>query len=135
MDRHEAPARRRPTLIDDAEVEQLVRGFAARVLFLRAAFHAGEPGAGNPLETIDHDAGALSAALALTVHGAAYWRYLLPEETKQTGDPGAALGLWMAAQLVQMMQSVENGEPEDAIKPTIEAMLADVVARLVGAKH
>lgn len=126
---------RRPTLIDDAEVERLVRGFAARVLFLRAAFHAGEASACNPLETIDHEAQALSAALALTAHGRAYWMVLLPEETKHTGDPGAALGLWIASQLVLMLQDIEDGEAEDAIKPKIEAMLADVVARLVGAKH
>ncbi|MFX1716756.1 hypothetical protein [Paraburkholderia sp. A1RO-5L] len=126
---------RRPTLVNDAEVERLVRGFAARVLLQRAAFHAGEPGADHPLETIDHEARALSAALALTAHGRAYWMVLLPEETKHTRDPGAALGLWMASQLVQMMQAIEDGEAEDAIKPKIEAMLADVVARLTDRKH
>lgn len=128
-------APRRPTLVANAEVDRLVRGFAARVLFLRAAFHAGEARACNPLETIDREAQALSAALALTAHGRAYWMVLLPDETKHTGDPGAALGLWMASQLVQMMQSIENGEPEDAIKRKIESLLADVVARLVGATH
>jgi hypothetical protein len=87
-------APRRPTLVDDAEVNRLVRGFAARILFLRTAFHAGEPGADQPLDAIDREARSLSAALALTAHGSAYWRYLLPEETKHTGAPSSALGLW-----------------------------------------
>lgn len=127
--------RRRPTLATDDEVKRLVRAFAARVLFLRAAFHAGEPGAAHPLESIEAAARELSTALALTAHGRAYWMVLLPEETKQTGDPGAALGLWMASQLVQMMQDIEDETSEDAIKPKIEGMLADVVARLTGRKH
>lgn len=126
---------RRPTLVANAEVDRVVRAFASRVLFLRAAFHAGEADADHPLEVIDQEARALSAALALTAHGRAYWMVLLPEETKHTGDPGAALGLWMAAQLVEMMRDIEDGTPEAEIKPKIEAMLADVVARLRGAKH
>jgi hypothetical protein len=128
-------AKRRPSLVADAEIDRLVRKFASRVLFLRAAFHAGEPGADRPLETIEHEARAASAAIALTLHGRSYWMVALPEETKQFGDPGAGLFMWVASQIVQMMKAIEDGEPEAKIKPKMEAMLADMVARLTGAKH
>jgi hypothetical protein len=128
-------APRRPTLATPEVIDALVREFAARVLFLRAAFHAGDAGAEKPLQAIERDARGLSAALKLTSFGRAYWRVLLPDETRHTGDPGAALGLWVAGQIVAMMQSIENGEPESEVKPQMDAMLADVVARLTGAKY
>lgn len=133
MDRPE-PARR-PSPLADAEVEQIVREFAARVLFLRAAYHAGEDGAENPLQVVEHDARELRSSLKLGPYGLAYWRVLLPEETKHTGDPGAALGLWVAGQIVKMMQAIEGGEPEAEIKPQMDAMLDDVTARLTGKKY
>ncbi|NML31334.1 hypothetical protein [Paraburkholderia antibiotica] len=126
---------RRPSLLGDAEIEQTVREFAARVLFLRAAWHAGKPGAENPLEAIERDARALSNALKLTPYGSAYWSVLLPDETKHTGDPGAGLGLWVAGQVIAMMQAIEGGESEATIKSKLETMLADVVARLTGRKY
>lgn len=61
--------------------------------------------------------------------------YLLPDETKSFGDPGAGLFMWVASQTAQMMQAIEGGEPEGAINPKIEAMLTDLVARLTGAKY
>jgi hypothetical protein len=128
-------APRRPTLAAPDVIDALVRQFAARVLFLRAAFHAGDAGAENPLQAIERDARELSAALALTPYGLAYWRVLLPDETKQMVDPGAALGLWIAGQVVAMIQAVEDGEPEATIRPKIEATLADIVARLTGRKY
>ncbi|MFM0647029.1 hypothetical protein PQR14_22115 [Paraburkholderia bryophila] len=130
-------AKRRPTLLNAAEVAQLVRQFAARVLFLRAAFHAGEPGADRPLETIEHEARSFSAALSLTPHGRAYWMVALPEQVKEFGvvDPGAGLFMWIAGQTVQMMQAIEDGEPEAEIKPQIERMLNDIIARLTAAKY
>lgn len=128
-------APRRATLVAPEAIDALVRQFAARVLFLRAAFHAGDAEAENPLKVIKHDAHELSAALKLTPYGLAYWRVLLPDETKQMVDPGAALGLWIAGQIVAMMQAIEDGEPEATIKPKIEAMLADIVERLTGRKY
>ena len=75
-------------------------------------------------------------ALALTPHGHAYWTVLLPDETRHTRDPGAALGLWIASQLVQMAEAVEDGQhTEDSIKPKMSYMLSDVMMRLTGAKH
>ena len=134
MNETEAVTHRRPSLVADAEIERIVRRFAARVLFIRADFHTGI-GPLAPLPMLEAEARTFSATLRLTAHGRAYWMVLLPEETKHTGDPGAALGLWIAAQTVALMQEIEDGEPEDAIKPKIEAMLTDVVARLTGAKH
>ncbi|WP_321853189.1 hypothetical protein [Paraburkholderia tropica] len=128
-------APRRPSLVDDAEIERIVRAYAARVAFLRAAFHAGEAGAENPLEVIERDAHELSAALKLTPHGKALWRVLLPDETIHMGDPGAALGLWLAAQVAAAAKAIEDGEPEDDVKPRIDALLADLVARLTGRKY
>jgi hypothetical protein len=127
--------KRRPALLGAAEVEQLVRQFVARVLFLRAAFHRGDDGAQNPLQMIESDARAASAAIALTPHGRALWMVLLPEETKHYLDPGTGLFMWVAGQTVQMMEAIEQGGPEDEIKPKMAAMLADVVARLAGAKY
>ncbi|MFM0752599.1 hypothetical protein [Paraburkholderia strydomiana] len=128
-------APRRPSLAGDAEIDRLVRHFAAVVLFKRAAFQRGDPGAGNPVQDIEHDARELSAALALTPYGRAMFTYLLPDETRHVRDPGAALGLWIASQTVQMAAAIENAEPEAKVKPKIEAMLADVVARLTGEKY
>ena len=134
MDENEIVAKRRRSLVADTEIERLVRQFAARVLFIRSDFHAGI-GPRDPLPRIEAEARTFSVALALTAHGRAYWMVLLPEETKHTRDPGAALGLWIASQTIGLMQEIEDGEPEDAIKPKIEAMLTDVTARLTGAKY
>ena len=134
----ESVAKRRPSLVADAEIDRLVRKFASRVLFLRAAFHAGEPGADRPLETIEHEARAASAAIALTLHGRSYWMVALPEQVKEfgVGDPGTGLFMWIAGQTVQMMAAIEDGShTEDEIKRKIDRMLNDVVARLTGAKH
>jgi hypothetical protein len=128
-------AKRRPSLVADAEIERLVRQFAARILFLRAAWHRGDDGAQNPLQAIESEARAASTAIALTSHGRAMFMYLLPEETKAFANPGAGLFMWIASQTVQMMQAIEDGEPEDAIKRKIDAMLTDVTARLTGAKY
>lgn len=134
MDKTENVTKRRPSLVADAEIEHLLRQFAARVLFIRSDFHAGI-GPRDPLPLIEAEARTLGGALALTPHGRAYWMVLLPDETKHTRNLGAAPGLWIATQLVQMMRAIEDGEPENTIKPKIDAMLADVTARLTGAKY
>jgi hypothetical protein len=126
--------KRRPSLVADAEIERIVRRFAALVLLIRADFHTGI-GPRDTLPLIEAEARTFSAGLGLTAHGRAYWMVLLPEETKHTGDPGTALGLWIAAQTVALMQEIEDGEPDHAIKPKIAAVLTDIVARLTGAKH
>jgi hypothetical protein len=131
----DAIAKRRPSLVADAEIDRLVREFAARVLFIRADFHSGV-GPTEPLPLIEAAARAASAAIALTLYGRSYWMVALPEETKQFGDPGAGLFMWVAGQTVQMMAAIEDGShTEDEIKRKIERMLNDVVARLTGAKH
>jgi len=134
MSENKSTTPRRPSLVADAQIDRLVRRFAARVLFIRSDFHAGI-GPRDPLPLIEAEARTFSAALALTPHGRAYWMVLLPEETKLTGDPGAALGLWIAGQTVQMAEAIEGGEPEPPIKRRTDAMLADVVARLTGEKY
>ncbi|MGF6771971.1 hypothetical protein P3T18_004459 [Paraburkholderia sp. GAS199] len=128
-------AKRTPSLIPHAEIERLVRHFAAHVLSLRAAWHCGDEGAQDPLQAFEREARAASAAAALTPHGRALCMYLLPDEVKAFGDPGVGLFMWIASQTVQMMQAIEGGESEDAIKSKIEAMLTDVVDRLTGQKY
>ncbi|SIO39824.1 hypothetical protein SAMN05444172_1603 [Burkholderia sp. GAS332] len=135
MNEIDTVAQRRPSLVADAEINRLVRQFASRVLFMRAAWHSGDDGAQNPLPAIESDARAASAAVALTPYGRAMFMYLLPEETKAFADPAAGLFMWIASQTVQMMQAIEDGGPEDAIKPKIDAMLTDVVDRLTGEKY
>lgn len=135
METTETVATRRSSLLAEANVERLIRQFAARVLFLRAAWHRGDDGAQNPLQAIEREARAASATIALTPHGRALFMYLLPEEVKAFGDPGTAMFMWIASQTVQMMQAIEDGEPENAIKPKIDAMLTDIVARLTGKKY
>lgn len=56
MGKIENVAKRRPSLVADAEIDRLVRQFAARVLFLRAAWHRGEDGTQNPLQAIEREA-------------------------------------------------------------------------------
>jgi hypothetical protein len=135
METTETVAPRRPSTADPESIEALVRQFASRVLFLRAAWHRGDDGAQNSLQAIEREARAASAAIALTPHGRALCMYLLPDETKAFGEPGTAMFMWIASQTVQMMQAIEDGEPEDAIKPKIDAMLTDIVARLTGQKY
>lgn len=135
MNQIDTVAQRRPSLVADAEIDRLVRQFASRTLFIRAAWHRGDDGAQNPLQAIEREARAASAAVALTPHGRALFMYLLPAEVKAFGDPGAGLFMWIASQTVQMMQAIEDGEPEDTIKPKIDAMLTDVANRLTGEKY
>jgi len=135
MEATEKVVPRRPSTANPESIEALVRQFASRVLFLRAAWHRGDDGAQNPLQAIEREARGASATIALTPHGRALFMYLLPDEVKAFGDPGAAMFMWIASQTVQMMQAIEDGEPEDAIKPKIDAMLTDIVARLTGQKY
>lgn len=135
MSETETVTQRRPSLVADTEIERLVRQFAARVLFLRAAWHRGDDGAHNPLQAIEREARAASVAVALTPHGRALFMYLLPDEVKAFGDPGAAMFMWIAGQVVQMMQAIEGSQLEADIKPQMDAMLTDIVARLTGKKY
>lgn len=90
MNEIDTVAQRRPSLVADAEIDRLVRQFASRTLFIRAAWHRGDDGAQNPLQAIEREARAASAAVALTPHGRALFMYLLPAEVKAFGDPKPA---------------------------------------------
>lgn len=137
----------KPSLGDLHVVSWLVRHFAKTVLERRADFHAGIPGAENPLVPIEAEARSMAAVLQ--GHDERFdaqpWntparvgnlcRVLCPEETKQYGDPVVGFFMWIAGQTVQMMTDIEGGADEAEVKPQIDAMLDDATERLLGVKY
>ena len=65
-----------------------------------------------------------------------YFRVLLPEETKHYGDPGSALFMWLARQLLEAAATLEhNPAAEDRLKRRLERIAVDVVAQLLRQKY
>jgi hypothetical protein len=55
---------------------------------------------------------------------------LLPEECKTFGDPGAALGMWLAMQLVTGAQALEDGQMiESELRRRLNVVIATVIDR------
>jgi len=137
----------KPSLGDLHVVSWLVRHFAQAVLIKRAAFHAGEDGAHDPLPAIETEARQM--AVAFQGHDDRFdaqpwntparignlFRVLCPDETRQYGDPVQGFFMWIAGQLLAMTMAIESGEPEADIKPKIDAMLDDATQRLLGVKY
>jgi len=138
----------KPSLSDPAIVDALVRHFAKRVFETRAAWQLGRPGAREPLVLIEEDARRLGAIVlghdsaydATTWNSenrlGMYFRVLLPEETKHYGDPGSALFMWLAWQLMEGAATLERDPAaEDRVKRRLDRIVVDVVARLLREKH
>ena len=110
--------------------EKTVRLFAARIFAIRADFHAGI-GPIDPLPLIETEARSLSAALALTVRQRSVFMVLIPEDCKTFGDPATALGMWLAAQIVNGARELEDGRmTESELKRRLDAVIATVIDRL-----
>lgn len=148
MDLLEAEVVHKPSLADPAIVDALVRHFAKRVFDTRAAFHAGEPGAREPLILIEEDARRMGEiflgrdpAYDATPWNTPnrlgmYFTVLFPEETKHYGGPGVALFMWLAAQLAEGAAMLErDASTEPTVKRRIDRIIEDVVARLLHTKH
>jgi len=110
--------------------ESTVRLFAARIFAIRADFHAGI-GPVDPLPLIETEARSLSSALPLTIRQRSVFLVLLPDECKTFGDPATALGMWLAAQMVNGAKELENGRmAESELKRRLDAVIATVIERL-----
>jgi hypothetical protein len=110
--------------------EKTVRLFAARIFAIRADFHAGI-GPRDPLPLIETEARSLSVALALTVRQRSVFMVLIPDDCKTFGDPATALGMWLAAQMVNGAQELEGGRmTESEMKRRLDAVIATVIDRL-----
>ncbi len=60
----------------------------------------------------------------------------LPEETKHYGDPGSALFMWLAWQLMEAAATLERDPAaEDRVKRRLDRIVVDVVARLLREKY
>ena len=65
-----------------------------------------------------------------------YFKILFPEETKRYGDPGVALFMWLAWQLMEGAATIEKDPAvEYSVKRRLERIVVDVVARLLREKH
>jgi len=137
----------KPSLGDLAVVSRLVREFVKYVLDTRAAWHAGEPGARDPLAMIAAE-GRLLGDIILgrdVRFDAQPWNtprrlgmvltVLLPEETKHYGDPGAALFMWLAAQAAEAAAFIEQGGDEVEARERLDRIVTDVTERLLGIKY
>jgi hypothetical protein len=134
----------KPSLSDPAIVDALVRHFAKRVFETQAAWQLGQPGAREPLALIEVDARRMGAiflgrdpAYDATPWNTSnrlgmYFTVLLPTETKHFGDPGAALFMWLANQLVQGAAAIErDATVEHHIKIRLDITIRDLIARLL----
>lgn len=127
------------------DVSKLVNEFAGGVFMTRAHWHAGTARARDPLKVIEKDAKRCGAIilghdpewspqpwnddrrLGVTL------RVLLPTETAHYGDPGTALFMWLAAQLVAIAQEVEEGRlDEEDSKPEIARLCFETAGRILG---
>jgi hypothetical protein len=137
-----------PSLDDPAVVATLVRGFARNVLDVRAAWHAGAAGARDPLSVIEAEARLLGGIFLgrddrydarpwnTPNRLGMYLRVLLPEETNHYGDPGAALFMWLAAQVAQAALALERDPAAEAkVKRRLDRIVEDVTARLLRTKY
>jgi len=134
----------KPSLEDPAVVDALVRQFAARVFDIRAAWHRGEPGVREALLLIEADARRMGNIFLGRdpAYDASDWHrktlqwtlaVLLPEHSKQYGDPGAALFMWLAAQLAAgaaVLEEDASAEAEADVKRKLERVTDDVKAHL-----
>jgi hypothetical protein len=138
----------RPSLLDRETVEAIVRSFGKFVFDTRAAWHLGEPGAENPIASIEQRARHLgdvftgrSPEFAPDAwHTPAkignYMRVLLPQDTKDFGDPVTGFFMWFASQLLLAAQDFENGTAhEEEVHRHLEPIIEDVIARLLHTKH
>jgi hypothetical protein len=61
---------------------------------------------------------------------------LLQEETKHYGDSGTALFMWLAAQVAQAALALERDPAaEEKVQARLDAIVADVIARLLRTKY
>ncbi|EUC21476.1 hypothetical protein [Paraburkholderia hospita] len=137
----------KPSLGDLAVVSRLVREFVKFVLDTRAAWHAGEKGARDPLAMIEAEARQLGDIfLGRDVRfDAQPWntdnrlgmvmRVLLPDETKHYGDPGAAPFMWLAAQAAEAAAFIEQGSDEVEARERLDRIVTDVTERLLGTRY
>ncbi|MEX3982824.1 hypothetical protein AB4Y45_28015 [Paraburkholderia sp. EG287A] len=130
-----------PSLGDPTVVESLVRQFAKRVFGVRAGWLAGRPGFEAPLELIECEARDLGDKLVGGRRDRRGWRrpqwellYLLQKEVEHYGEPGTALFMWFAHQLLQGAKAAEDGMPEREVHRRLEPIFADVVTRLLRAR-
>lgn len=134
----------KPSLARMGDVSSLVNGFAGMVFSLKAGFQAGDPRAENPLESIDAEATRCGAIILGRDNSfdAQPWntrnrlgmtlQYLFPKETQHYGDPGKALFMWLANQMLAISKAVDGGMPEDDAKRHIEEICTDVAGRIMG---
>jgi hypothetical protein len=62
-------------------------------------------------------------------------RVLLPEETKDYGDPGSGLFMWLALQALNTAAFIEQGGDEAEARERLDGIADDVTARLLGIKY
>ncbi len=128
------------------DVSKLVNEFAGGVFLTRAKWHAGDAKAKDPLELIAADAARCGKIImGEDPHWApqpwndrrrlgAIMKVLLPELTEQCdGDSGKALFMWLAGQLVEVAQAVEDGLlSEQQAKPEIARLCFETAGRIMG---
>jgi hypothetical protein len=134
----------KPSLARLGDVSRLVNGFAGMVFALKAGFQAGDPKAKNPLVDIDTEATRCGRIILGQDdrYDAQPWntrnrlgmtlQYLFPEETRHYGDPGKALFMWLANQMLNISKAVDDGMSEEKAKFHIEEICTDVAGRIIG---
>jgi hypothetical protein len=126
--------------------EKLVRDYVAFVLRVKNDFDAGVDGARDPLTSIEAEARRMGN-IVLGRHpsyGRQPWqnasklgaqmKVLLPNETIHYGDPGCALFMWLANQALNATAALNEGSAEESVRARLDAVIDDVVARIVGAR-
>lgn len=134
----------KPSLGDPAVVDRLVSGFVQAVIGVRNDFLAGTPGGDNPMQRIE----SLALKAGDTIMGrnpeysAMAWqnpirlgakiRYLCAE-IRDYPDPGQALFMFLARQVVVSMIAVEEKRmhPEQSAQK-LRVVINDVVDRILG---
>lgn len=144
LDLGDLAAAGKPSLGQLDVVSRLVRDFIQRVLDIRAAWHAGDERARDPVALYTEDARRMGDVfmgrdarfdaqpwnsmrrLGITL------RVLLPDETEHYGDPGTALFMWLATQAASAAAEIESGKSEQELRAKLAAVVDDVAQRLLG---
>lgn len=139
------PGDGKPSLGNYATVSQLVADFAQGVIAIRNDFHAGKPGAEDApgrIEQLAKEAGDKIMGRDPAYHTmpwqvphrlGARLSALLDEAAKF--EPGQALFVWLAKQVLTATMAVEAGRvsPEDSAR-SLQPVLSDVADRITGVK-
>ena len=133
----------KPSLAHLSVVDKLVRDFVGSVLVVKSAFDSGK-GAREPLPLIEERAQEAGDIILgrNDAYDAQEWnapyrlgarlKVEIPNECIHYGEPGKALFMWLAAQVLRASKAIKNGEVEERVHEQLGEVMDSAVALIMG---